>query len=57
MSKSLQERYRSSPLFGGNAPFVEGYYEQYLEDPDSVPSELAAWFREANPARRRRGAP
>ena len=46
MSKSLEERYQSSPLFGGNAPFVEHYYEQYLADPDSVEPELAAWFRE-----------
>jgi 2-oxoglutarate dehydrogenase E1 component len=46
MSKSLQERYRSTPLFGGNAPFVEGYYEQYLDDPGSVPPDLAAWFRD-----------
>ena len=31
MSKSLEDRYRSSPLFGGNAPFVEQQYEQYLQ--------------------------
>jgi 2-oxoglutarate dehydrogenase E1 component len=44
MSKSLVERYKSSPLYGGNAPFVEHYYEMYLEDPESVPEALRAWF-------------
>jgi 2-oxoglutarate dehydrogenase E1 component len=44
MSKSLQERYASSPLFGGNAPYIEGLYEQYLENPASVEPGLRAWF-------------
>jgi len=44
MSKSLEDRYRSSPFYGGNAPFVEYYYERYLEDPASVPDDLRAWF-------------
>ncbi len=44
MSKSLQDRYASSPLFGGNAPYVEGLYEQYLEDPASVEPALRKWF-------------
>lgn len=44
MSKSLQDRYASSPLFGGNAPYVEGLYEQYLEDPSSVEPALRKWF-------------
>ena len=44
MSKSLEERYQTSPLFGGNAPFVEAYYEQYLKNPDSVPSHLREYF-------------
>jgi len=44
MSKSLEDRYRSSPFYGGNAPFVEHYYEQYLQDPASVPADLRAWF-------------
>ncbi len=43
-SKSLEERYATSPLSGGNAPFVEGFYEQYLVDPGSVPSALREWF-------------
>jgi 2-oxoglutarate dehydrogenase E1 component len=44
MSKSLQDRYASSPLFGGNASYIEGYYEDWLRDPDSVPEPLRSWF-------------
>ncbi|MFU8821361.1 MAG: 2-oxoglutarate dehydrogenase E1 component [Gammaproteobacteria bacterium] len=44
MSKTLQDRYATSPLFGGNAPYIEGLYEQYLEDPDSVDPGLRQWF-------------
>ncbi len=44
MSKSLEERYLSSPLFGGNAPFVEQAYEQYLQNPASVSEELRGYF-------------
>jgi hypothetical protein len=44
MSKTLQDRYATSPLFGGNAPYIEGLYEQYLEDPASVEPALKAWF-------------
>jgi 2-oxoglutarate dehydrogenase E1 component len=44
MSKNLEERYQTSPLFGGNAPFVEAYYEQYLNDPGSVPTQLREYF-------------
>ena len=43
-SQSLEERYATSPLSGGNAPFVEGYYEDYLVDPGSVPPALREWF-------------
>jgi 2-oxoglutarate dehydrogenase E1 component len=44
MSKTLQERYATSPLFGGNAPYIEGLYEQYLENPGSVEPGLRQWF-------------
>ncbi|MGD8425513.1 MAG: 2-oxoglutarate dehydrogenase E1 component, partial [Gammaproteobacteria bacterium] len=36
--------YQSSPFYGGNAPFIEHYYELYLQDPDSVPEALRRWF-------------
>ena len=44
MSRSLDELYDSSPLFGGNAPFVEELYERFLADPGSVPAEWRAYF-------------
>ena len=44
MSKTLQDHYATSPLFGGNAPYIEGLYEQYLEDPASVDAGLRQWF-------------
>jgi 2-oxoglutarate dehydrogenase E1 component len=34
----------SSYLFGSNAPFVEELYEQYLENPASVPDNWRAYF-------------
>src|SRR5215469_18863687 len=40
MSESLQARYDTTPFFGGNAPYVEILYEQFLQDPGSV---SAAW--------------
>lgn len=41
MMKQLLE---NSLLFGANAPFVEGLYEEYLRNPESVPSEWHAYF-------------
>ncbi|MGD8976488.1 MAG: 2-oxoglutarate dehydrogenase E1 component [Gammaproteobacteria bacterium] len=49
MSNSLEDRYRSSPLFGGNAPFVEEQYERYLQDPGSVSEALRAYFDSLGP--------
>ena len=45
MSSSLKDRYDSTPLFGGNAPFVEHYYEEFLRDPGRVSDEWQAYFR------------
>ncbi|HJO36205.1 MAG TPA: 2-oxoglutarate dehydrogenase E1 component [Gammaproteobacteria bacterium] len=36
MSDELREKYRTSPLYGGNAAFIESFYEDFLRDPDSV---------------------
>jgi 2-oxoglutarate dehydrogenase E1 component len=44
MSKTLQDRHATSPLFGGNAPYIEALYEQYLQDPDSVDAGMRQWF-------------
>ena len=34
----------NSYLFGGNAPFIEELYEQYLSNPGSVPGEWREYF-------------
>jgi len=49
MSQSLKEQYASSPLFGSNASAVEALYEQYLDDPDSVPERWRSYFGELTP--------
>ena len=44
MGESLEERYRSSPLFGSNAAVVEQVYEDWLENPSSVDPAWARYF-------------
>jgi len=44
MSRSLDELYDSSPLFGANAPYVEDLYERFLSDPGSVPEAWRDYF-------------
>jgi 2-oxoglutarate dehydrogenase E1 component len=44
MSDSLKEQYASTPLFAANAAAVETLYEQYLEDPASVPDAWRGYF-------------
>jgi 2-oxoglutarate dehydrogenase E1 component len=46
MSRTLDELYDSSPLYGANAPFVEELYERFLADPDGVPGAWRAYFEE-----------
>src|ERR1700760_3149538 len=41
MMKQFQS---NSYLFGGNAPYVEELYEQYLDNPASVPETWRAYF-------------
>ncbi|HBE91922.1 MAG TPA: hypothetical protein DDW55_05105, partial [Gammaproteobacteria bacterium] len=36
--------YQTSHLFGGNAPYIEAWYEAWLEDPDSVPEQWRKYF-------------
>ena len=36
MSHDLRDKYRSTPLYGGNAAFIESYYEEFLRNPDSI---------------------
>jgi len=44
MSGSLKHRYASSPLFGGNAAYVEEMYESFSADPLSVPENWRQFF-------------
>jgi 2-oxoglutarate dehydrogenase E1 component len=40
----MKEFLGNSYLFGGNAPFIEDLYENYLEDPAGVPGEWRRYF-------------
>ncbi|MBT8132856.1 MAG: hypothetical protein KJO35_11345 [Gammaproteobacteria bacterium] len=44
MTRSLKDRYVSTPLYGGNAPYVEFFYEQFLADPTSVDGQWREYF-------------
>jgi len=45
MSESfLEQMQKSSHLAGGNVAYIEGLYESYLEDPNSVPPEWRTYF-------------
>src|SRR5688572_26560401 len=44
MATSLRELLASTPLSGGNAPYVEALYEQFLADPQSVDSNWRDYF-------------
>jgi 2-oxoglutarate dehydrogenase E1 component len=44
MATSLRELLASTPLSGGNAPYVEALYEQYLADPQSVEPRWRDFF-------------
>ncbi|TDR82692.1 2-oxoglutarate dehydrogenase E1 component [Paludibacterium purpuratum] len=40
----MQSMYSHSYLFGGNAPFIEELYEQYLADPNAIDEQWRAYF-------------
>ena len=44
MKQTLQDLYKSSHLSGGNAAYIEAWYEDWLEDESSVPPSWAAVF-------------
>ncbi|HET7314320.1 2-oxoglutarate dehydrogenase E1 component [Salinisphaera sp.] len=49
MKSDLNDEFIStSPLFGGNASYVEAYYEQYLRDPESVEPSWREYFKSLN---------
>ncbi len=45
MSSLLEQLRQSSPLFGGNAPFIEDLYERFLQNPNTVPDNWREYFR------------
>ncbi len=49
MSQSLEQRYESSPLFAGNASYIEQLYEDYCRDPGSVSEHWRAFFAGLGP--------
>ncbi|HET8881715.1 MAG TPA: 2-oxoglutarate dehydrogenase E1 component [Solimonas sp.] len=44
-TSKYQSFIESSSINGANAPYVEAYYEQFLEDPESVDPSWRAYFR------------
>src|SRR5271155_1692627 len=40
----MKEMMSNSYLFGGNAPFIEDLYEQYLVNPAAVPESWREYF-------------
>ena len=44
MNRNLENLYKSSHLSGGNASYIEAYYEDWLEDENSVPAQWAEVF-------------
>ncbi len=45
MTTSRERQLQSSPLHAANAPYVEHLYENYLDDPGSVPAVWRRYFR------------
>jgi 2-oxoglutarate dehydrogenase E1 component len=45
MSTLIEQFRQSSPLYGGNAAFIEDLYERYLQDPESVSANWRSYFR------------
>jgi 2-oxoglutarate dehydrogenase E1 component len=46
MSTPIERLRQSSPLFGGNAAFIEDLYERYLSDPESISDNWKRYFRD-----------
>ena len=44
MSSTLEQLYQTSHLYGGNASYIEAWYEAWLEDPGSVPAKWRQYF-------------
>lgn len=49
MTRSKYQSFiESSSVQGANAPYIEAYYEQFLDDPESVSPDWRAYFRALN---------
>ena len=48
MKRNLEDLYKSSHLSSSNAAYIEEYYEDWLEDENSVPSQWAEVFSNLN---------
>jgi 2-oxoglutarate dehydrogenase E1 component len=49
VSSTLEQLYLTSHLYGGNASYIEAWYETWLEDPEKVPEQWRKYF-ESMPA-------
>ena len=45
MTSLIERQRQSSPLFGGNAAFIEDMYERFLQDPESVSEHWRGYFQ------------
>lgn len=44
MSSKLEQLYKTSHLYGGNASYIEAWYETWLESPQDVPEQWRQYF-------------
>lgn len=44
MNNNMQDKWKNSYLFGGNADFIEELYDNYLDDPASVDPKWVSYF-------------
>jgi 2-oxoglutarate dehydrogenase E1 component len=44
VGSKLEQLYQTSHLYGGNAPYIEAWYESWLTDPMSVPDQWRVYF-------------
>ena len=44
-TSKYQSFIETSSIHGANAPYIEAYYEQFLDDPESVDPSWRAYFR------------
>ncbi|MEQ9737779.1 MAG: hypothetical protein RLN67_11185, partial [Algiphilus sp.] len=45
MTSKYEQLRQTTSIHGANAAWLESYYEQYLEDPESVEPHWRAFFR------------